>query len=53
MDAVVNILCEKKRFLPFFSEKMDRKSDRGTPENGDMRVFFYQNPIFYPYRCFS
>ena len=39
MGAVVNILYENKWFLPFFSEKMDRKRDRGTPENGDMQVF--------------
>ena len=31
---------------------MDQKEDRRTPENGGMQVF-YQNPIFYPYKCFS
>ena len=27
---------KKNWFLPFFSEKMDREEDRGTPENDDM-----------------
>ena len=25
--------------MPYFSEKIDRKEDHGTPENGDMQVF--------------
>ena len=43
MGAVVNILYEKNWFLPIFSEKMDQKMDRGTPENVDMQVFSIRN----------
>ena len=30
---------KNNRFFAIFNEKIHRKEDRGTPENGDMQVF--------------
>ena len=37
---------QKKKFLPFFIEKMDRNEACGTPENGDYAYFFSARFLF-------
>ena len=37
--------------VSFFSVKMDQREGQGTPDIGDMQIF-YQNLIFNPHRCF-
>ena len=39
---------QKKKFLPFFIEKMDRNEACGTPENGDYAYLYFLENFYFP-----